>query len=104
MWRGVIGSALRERSSMEVSTLRSGDQVICGPLEKALDARTAKRFLELVQDGMEPIGWEKPIMRISYNHWKIGSRQVQWLVAGRCPKHSYSYGGPNVGDGKDRLV
>merc|ERR1712046_123848 len=69
-----------------------------GHLPKALDARRAKKILDVVQDGMEPIGWEAPYAIMASNKWKVASRQTCWLVAPGC-KCSYTYGGPTVGDG-----
>lgn len=71
-----------------------------GHLPGAVDARKAKKLMDVVQNGMEPVGWELPIKQMNGKVWRVFPRQCQWLVAPGC-RCTYSYGGPTVGMGGD---
>merc|ERR1711933_56651 len=75
-----------------------------GHLPGALDARKAKRMMDFVLDGMEPVGWDQPIRTMNGKVFKVHGRQACWLVAPGTSANPYSFGGPNVGQGLDCLI
>lgn len=78
-------------------------QCFVGYLPGALDQRQAKAVYKLVQNGIEPIGWEQPIIVMKGKVWCVNQRQTKWLVAPGC-SCQYTYGGPGYGDGTYKPV
>mmetsp|Transcript_79990 Transcript_79990/g.152047 ORF Transcript_79990/g.152047 Transcript_79990/m.152047 type:complete len:463 (-) Transcript_79990:69-1457(-) len=78
-------------------------QCFVGFLPGALDQRQTKAVYRLVQNGMEPIGWDTPIIVMKGKVWVKNQRQTRWLVAPGC-SCEYTYGGPGYGDGTYKPV